>query len=268
MDLINYRQINPHPGQCVEALYRPTPDAPEEVGLFLRPAKGYFHNESDLGIELRAGLVKYNDILLVVTMVRVQGATEEYFDIWWNYRSPGMRSHVDQLSEQSTIKLNFMGEGESTFVREVENEFKKFLQKLPNLFENGPVWNDIEFDRAVRGFCADAYPKDNLWEMIELKPRTSGMDQPEMGAREYEGPMPEELKPFYIYDDVHGHCIRIIPSLFEEDVLEKDPVLLLYPAPIKTVLRCGIRWSNGYPIAPIPFIPGHGLAVPPDDAEF
>jgi hypothetical protein len=252
----------------VEALYRPAPGAPEEIGLFLRPSKYNINEGAHLGVELRAGLVRYNDVILVVTMLRVKGEPAEYFDMWWNYQNSDVRTHVDRLAGQSTIKVHFIGSKNYQLVIEVENYFKRFFERLPQIMSNGPEWNDIEFDRAVRGFCADAYPKDNLWDLIELKPGVAGADQPESGPREYEGPMPEELKPFYIYDDIHGHCIRIIPSLFEEDAREKDPDLLLYPAPIKTVLRCGIRWSNGYPIAPIPFIPGHGLAVPPDDAEF
>lgn len=263
-----HKSINPRPGQCVQALYSPGPGAPEEIALFLRPLKARIQHRPHEGVQLRAGLVQYNDVSLVVTMVRVQGNPDEYFDIWWNYQSQSMRTHLDQLARQSKLNIHILDSDNSEIIVQVDNDFKRFLNKIPGILDRSPKWNDIEFDRAVRGFCADSYPRDNLWDLIELKPKALDTDTLEPHEREYKGMIPDELKSFYEYDDVLGHCIRIIPSTFEGDLGAKDPNLLLQPAPVKTVLRCGIRWQEGYPVAPIPFIPGHGLAVPPDDAEF
>ena len=105
--------------------------------------------------------------------------------------------------------------------------------------------------------------------MIKLRPEAQDTDSGRIpDIEDYPDPIPDELRPFYTYLPEQGHCIRIIPSMLEEEATKGNPDKYLYPAPVKTVLRCGIRWVQGYPVAPIPFIPGHGLAVPPDDAEY
>ncbi len=238
----DHKSINPRPGQCVQALHSPGPGAPEEIALFLRPLKAPIEQKAEDGVQLRAGLVQYNDVSLVVTMVRVQADPDEYFDIWWNYQSPSMRTHLDRLARQSKLKIHILDSNNNETIVEVDNDIKRFLNKIPEILDRSPKWNDIEFDRAVRGFCADSYPKDNLWDLIELKPKILDKDEPESHTREYSGIIPDELKPFYDYDEVLGHCIKIIPSTFEGDLFGNDPNLLLQPAPVKTVLRCGKRW--------------------------
>jgi len=85
---------------------------------------------------------------------------------------------------------------------------------------------------------------------------------------DYPGFIPPDLKDFYVYMHDKGHCIKIIPSNLEAKLEISNPEQFLEAAPVKTVLRCGFRWFRGYPVAPIPLIPGYGLAAPPDDCEF
>jgi hypothetical protein len=172
------------------------------------------------------------------------------------------------MAEQERFIVHLYGEDGRYQSVEMENRFKRFFSSLPDLFDQSPEWTEVEFDRAVRGFCAESYPKENLWELIQLggepqdiAPKTS------QGIDDYPGVIPEQLRPFYDYLPDQGHCIKVIPSMFEDKAVEGNPSEFLYSAPVKTVLRCGIRWVKGYPVAPIPFIPGHGLAVPPDDTE-
>jgi len=138
---------------------------------------------------------------------------------------------------------------------------------VPGIMEKATPWTDTEFDRAVRGFCAQSYPRENLWDMIQMVREPEKVRTGPPGLEDYPGYIPEELRPFYEYYPDKGHCIKVISSMFEEEVLKGKGEDHLTPAPVRTVLRGGVRWVNGYPVAPIPFIPGHGLAVPPEDIE-
>jgi hypothetical protein len=100
------------------------------------------------------------------------------------------------------------------------------------------------------------------------KVKTEAEHERKITEDDYPGLIPFDLREFYIYTPDKGHCIKIIPSILEIEATREDPEQFLQPAPVKTVLRCGFRWLKGYPVAPIPFIPCHGLAIPPEDLEF
>jgi hypothetical protein len=269
MDIVNPDKLRLVPGQSIEAVYAVNADGPKEVGFFVRSASGITQPNGDLRIALRAGLIRYNGVLLVLTMLRLGEPEEEFFDIWWNYHSKDGQEHFKRIAEQEKLTVHFYAESGRRFSVDTENGFRKFFQPLPSLMQKSSPWNDIEFDRAVRGFCAQSYPLDNLWEIIQIHPEDDELTPEKVeGVDAYEGMIPAELRDFYVYVTGQGHCIRIIPSILENDALDGNPEEFLYPAPVKTVLRCGVRWVKDYPVAPIPFIPGHGLAVPPDDAEF
>jgi hypothetical protein len=244
------------------------PGQRSEVGIFLRSAYHAFPRNGNLGIDQRAGLIHFNNVLLVLTMIRTGGDSEELFDIWWNYHSQGGPQYFRRISEQERLVIHFYDDAGNPVSIETENTFRSFFASLPDLLKNTKSWTDIEFDRAVRGFCAQSYPKENLWEMIQFKPSPEdGVHTADGTVDDYPGHIPEDLRPFYVYVPEQGHCIRVIPSMLEEEVMPYNAEDLLQPAPVKTVLRCGIRWVKGYPVAPIPLIPGHGLAVPPEDTE-
>jgi hypothetical protein len=256
------------PGQSIEAVYAVAAGGPKKVGFFVRSSSGIALPNGDLGIRLRAGLIRFNDVLLVLTMLKIGEPAEEFFDIWWNYYAKNGPEHFKRIAEQDTLTVHFYTGSGKGFSVNTDNGFRKFFQPLPSLMAKSAPWNDIDFDRAVRGFCAQSYPVENLWEIIEVgsadhEPDAEMADGPEA----YDGMIPSELTKFYVYVTEQGHCIRIIPSMLEKDALAGNPEEFLYPAPVKTVLRCGVRWAKEYPVAPIPFIPGHGLAVPPDDTE-
>ncbi len=267
MELIDPNTISLLPGQSVEGMFVHEPDGEPRVGLFLRPEHGTGQREKQPEIKQRAGVVHFNDLLLVLTMVKVGGEIQQVFDVWWNYHARGGDERFERMSEQEQLALHFYGEEGKEYSLNVKNNFRKFFASLPNMLKKTKPWSEIEFDRAVRGFCAQSYPRENLWHMMGLKTREARPIKKEITIDDYPGTIPPELKPFYSYVPGQGHCINIIPSMLEDRALEASPDEFLAPAPVRTVLRCGFRWVRGYPVAPIPFIPGHGLAVPPEDAE-
>lgn len=266
MEVVDPRKIRLIPGQGIEAMFKSETEQKAEVGLFLRTLSDLIPPNGDLGIEERAGVVKFGDLFLVLTMIRIQEPVQELFDVWWNYHASHGAEHFRRMSQQERLAIHFYGESGREFSVDRDNSFRSFFSSLPGLMRQTRRWTDIEFDRAVRGFCAESYPKENLWEMIQTRPEISADEAP-VTVDDYPGHIPDELRPFYTYVPGQGHLIRVIPSMLEAEAMEHEPDPYLLPAPVKTVLRCGVRWVKGYPVAPIPFIPGHGLAVPPDDAE-
>jgi len=266
MEVVDPRKIRLIPGQSIEAIFATETDHKTEVGIFVRTLSDPIPPNGDLGIEERAGVVKFDDLFLVLTMLRIQRPEEELFDVWWNYHASHGAEHFRRMSEQERLAIHFCGEGGREFSLNRKNTFRGFFKSLPGLMRKTRHWTDIEFDRAVRGFCAESYPKENLWEMIQTKPEIPVREGP-ITIDDYPGYVPDELRPYYTYVPGQGHLIRVIPSMLEAEAMAAEPDKYLLPAPVKTVLRCGVRWVKGYPVAPIPFIPGHGLAVPPDDAE-
>lgn len=267
MHILNVDEVRLVPGQSIIGLVERRPGDPQEVGLFLRSMTGIIPEKETPLIRQRAGLIKFNDVLLVLTMLRVESGTVEVFDVWWNYYARGAAEQFKKMSQQERLTVHFYSDKGKLFSLDTENTFRKFFTPLPELIEKTGKWTDVEFDRAVRAFCAQAYPKENLWEMMETRQEEEPTRTGPIGIDDYPGIIPKELHDFYTYIPGEGHCIKIIPSNLEEDALREDPAKFLFPAPVKTVLRCGIRWARGFPVAPIPFIPDHGLAVPPDDKE-
>lgn len=266
MGFIDPNRVRLLPGQCIEGIMEGSEEQ-GEVGFFMRSETGEIRRNGDLGIEQRAGVIQFNDVILVLTMLKVQGEAAEIFEIWWNYYAPDADAHFQRMSEQDLVTLHFYNEKSREFTVETENRYKKFFASVPGIMEKATPWTDTEFDRAVRGFCAQSYPRENLWDMIQMVREPEKVRTGPPGLEDYPGYIPEELRPFYEYYPDKGHCIKVISSMFEEEVLKGKAEDHLTPAPVRTVLRGGVRWVNGYPVAPIPFIPGHGLAVPPEDNE-
>lgn len=270
MRFVNPDKIRLVPGQSVHGIFVPGPGAAGQVGFFVRSASGISNPNGHLDIQQRAGLIRFNDVLLVLTMIKVDSDNmDELFDIWWNYHSQEGIEDFRRISEQDTITVHFYDDQGKDFSVATGNSFQKFFTYLEPIIKKSKRWTEIEFDRAVRGFCAESYPKENLWDMIEFGPEAPKKgSEKSKAADDYDGFIPLDLREFYSYNPEEGHCIRIIPSMLEQDAVAGNPEEYLHAAPVKSVLRCGIRWVKGFPVAPIPYIPGLGLAVPPDDREF
>jgi hypothetical protein len=268
MQVVDPEKVRLLPGQSIQACFDVNPEQSGIVGFFVRSVFGTEKPNGDLVIKQRAGVIKFNDVVLVVTMLKTEGSLDEYFDIWWDYHAPGGIEQFRRMALQERVFVHFYADRGRDFSTAIDNGFKKFFANVVSLMEKTDPWTEIEFDRAVRGMCADAYPKDNLWDMLEYGDNTGKGDGEDSDkATEYLGFIPPELRPFYEYLPDKGHCIKVIPSSLESEAVEGNAEQLLHPAPVKTVLRCGTRWAKGFPVAPIPYIPGIGLAVPPDDTE-
>jgi hypothetical protein len=270
MEIVDPEKIKLVPGESVHAVFSSHPDAREEVGFFVRAVSAIEAQGRDLGMEQRAGLIKFDDVLLVLTMIKVTRSQIELFDLWWNYHARDGIRHFQLMAEQERLTVHFYHETGKRFSVDTQNGFRKFFGDVRAVCRKSSPWTEVQFDRAVRGFCAQSYPKENLWQLIEMgsQPRESTeQERRGVGYDDYSGSIPSELRPFYTYLTGQGHCIKVIPSLLEREADQGNPEDYLLPAPVKTVLRCGIRWMRGFPVAPIPFIPGHGLAVPPEDTE-
>ncbi|MGC8604597.1 MAG: hypothetical protein ACP5VS_13060 [Desulfomonilaceae bacterium] len=269
MEIYNSEDIRLFPGQAVKALTRASNKDSQKIGFFIRSTDNGANNQGLESVQQRAGLVKFKNVLLVLTIIKINNDDHEIFDVWWNYHAPDGPSLFHKMSEQENIIFNLCDDHGVFCFFEAPNEFRKFFEYLSRVLDHAKSWTEVEFDRAVTGFCAQHYPKSALWNMIQSDLLNTEIDKKrDFTVNDYPGYIPADLKDFYVYKSDKGHCIRIIPSNREAEVAHGIIEEMLEAAPIKTVLRCGFRWLKGYPVAPIPFIPGHGLATPPDDCEF
>jgi hypothetical protein len=269
MQFIDPEEIRLSPGQALKASFWSESLRSEQIGLFIRPPSGLPVSHGATEVAHRGGLIKFDDILLVVTMVKYIGAQDGVFDIWWNYHQPGGPDSFKKMASQERLSSFFYDDYGKRFVVDTENSFRKFFSNLNEIVGKTNPWTEIEFDRAVRRCCSQFYPRESLWEMVKTKSELfDSRSKLDLDLNMYDGVIPEDLKPFYLFSTEFGHCLSIIPSNLEDEADKNGPAFYLTPAPVRTVLRCGIRWLRGYPVASIPFIPGHGLAAPPEDYEF
>ncbi|MGC8660088.1 MAG: hypothetical protein ACP5U1_13545 [Desulfomonilaceae bacterium] len=269
MEIYDSKDIRLSPGQAIKALSKTLDGRSQAIGFFIRPVNDDMDIPPLVEVEQRAGLVRFKNVLLVLTIIKINNDEREIFDIWWNYHAPDGPSMFHKMSEQETIIFRLCDDQGILSSIETTNEFRRFFEHLTRILEQTKSWTEIEFERSVTGFCAQNYPKLSLWEMVRSNNlKTESAKKEQFTSDDYPGNIPADLKDFYAYTTTKGHCIRIIPSNRENEVNIANVEEILEPAPVKTVLRCGFRWLKGYPVAPVPFIPGHGLAIPPDDFEF
>ena len=108
MDLIIPEKLRLVPGQSVQALFSPDPNLPKEMGFFVRSASGLIRPNGASDIRQRAGLIRFNDVLLVLTMLKVDGELEELFDMWWNYCAPEGSEYFEKISRQEKNNSAFL----------------------------------------------------------------------------------------------------------------------------------------------------------------
>ena len=269
MEIYDSEDIRLFPGQAVKALSGAVNGDSQQIGLFLRPIDDHVDIPYLVDVQQRGGLVQFKNVLLVLTILKINNDDREIFDVWWNYHAPNGPSLFDKMSKQDTIIFHLCDDQGTRSSLAGPNEFKNFFEYVTKVFDRTTPWTEIEFDRAVTGFCAKNYPKLSLWNMVQSDTlKIVREEKRDFTVNEYPGYIPPDLRDFYVYESDKGHCLRIIPSNMEAEAEFSHIDQVLEAAPVKTVLRCGFRWLKGYPVAPIPFIPGYGLAIPPDDREF
>ncbi|WP_431959395.1 hypothetical protein [Actinacidiphila sp. bgisy160] len=95
------------------------------------------------------------------------------------------------------------------------------------------------------------------------------IDRFAMGQQEghpYPGELPADIAPWHCYLLDGGHSLLVaLGSLYAAGV---DPGAFMVPAPVKTVLRAGYTFRDGYPVADLPYDPTLGLVTDPGDDEF
>ncbi len=74
MEIFDSDDIRLFPGQGVKALCRSSNGNSQEVGFFLRPIEDSTGKPDPVDVRQRAGLVKFNDVLLVLTILKINNS--------------------------------------------------------------------------------------------------------------------------------------------------------------------------------------------------
>ena len=106
--------------------------------------------------------------------------------------------------------------------------------------------------------------------MIKFRPDVPESDPDRIrDIEDYPEPIPDGLRPFYTYLPEKGHCIRIIPSILEEQAAKQGPGQISIPCSGQN--RAALRDQMGAGIsggADLFHSRLHGLRLPPDDTEY
>ncbi|GAA3086433.1 hypothetical protein GCM10020000_86380 [Streptomyces olivoverticillatus] len=86
----------------------------------------------------------------------------------------------------------------------------------------------------------------------------------------YHSPLPSDLEPWYCYTVDGGHSIAVAVDTGDlgEAPTRQQLEDHLCPAPVKSVIRAGVRWHDGFPVCTLPYDPQLGLTTPPEDDEY
>ncbi|GAB2717683.1 hypothetical protein [Kitasatospora kifunensis] len=87
-------------------------------------------------------------------------------------------------------------------------------------------------------------------------------------GKSYPGQLPLDLVDWYCYVDGAGHSLLVADEKAWHKT-PKDPGWFAIPASVKTVLRLGYRWEDGWPVVSgLDIDPEVGLRTPEDECEF
>lgn len=83
-------------------------------------------------------------------------------------------------------------------------------------------------------------------------------------GRSYPGVLPAELVPWHLYLSDAGHSVAVVLDCHWG---EQEPEQKMIAAPVRSVLRAGVQWRNGWPVVDLPYDDDLGLRTPKTDDE-
>jgi hypothetical protein len=96
--------------------------------------------------------------------------------------------------------------------------------------------------------------------------KRAGLEPFVIQGKIYHTPLPDELRPYYVYTIDGGHSLIVFLDYLQKP--GQSPDLYLVPAPVKTVLRTGYHIDKGYLISRINYSSETGLITEEGDDEY
>lgn len=114
-------------------------------------------------IELRAGLLLEQQVLLAIVMLRINGT---YYETWWNYHQPAGRVEFDDMSKQELLPILFFTPELARSIA-IRNSLAPFFQAAVEELAKTTAWSMSEFDEA-RQRIFDRFPTETkMWNHLQ-----------------------------------------------------------------------------------------------------
>jgi hypothetical protein len=141
----------------------------QEFAFCIKEEMQYINRYKHMTIEVRLGILKINNVLIVPMMLMVNNDTNMMYETMFNYRqTSGGQQFLDALKKQDDIKLIFFNEKHEA-VRKIgiKNSIKADIELLEKHLKESNSWSMDDFDR-VKEELYKLYPSGtDLWKALD-----------------------------------------------------------------------------------------------------
>lgn len=142
------------------------------IDFFIREASSVLNALSERpALEIRAGAVLEEEVLVLITLFRLEKDGPIY-EVFWNYYRQDYQASegnfFEHMCAEPLLALNFFGDsGEVENVVEVSNSLRPFFREMIQQVVALKPWTLAEFDKAKEAITANYSTPQELWEVME-----------------------------------------------------------------------------------------------------
>lgn len=166
-----FEQVNAQAGSflMVEVVI----DDNRQTVLFLKEETQYIKKyPNKLNIELRLGMKKVNNVMVVPVMMLVNNDYDMLYESFYNFHAEGFDGILELLENQNDILLVFFNET-NEMVRQVKftNNIKEDIQEINMRLKSSTKWSMLGFDIAKEEMYKMFPSPMKLWSSLKpIKP--------------------------------------------------------------------------------------------------
>lgn len=141
----------------------------EEFSFCIKEEMQYINRYKHPMIEVRIGILKINNVLIVPMMLMVNNDTDMMYETMFNYyQTSGGEQFLRALKTQDDIKILFFNERHEN-VRSIcmNNSLKAGIEEMENYLRKSIPWSMKDFDLAKEELYRQYPTGMDLWKAID-----------------------------------------------------------------------------------------------------
>ena len=141
----------------------------EEFAFCIKEEMQYINRYIHPIIEIRVGMLKINNVLIVPMMLMVNYDTDMMYETMFNYyQSSGGEQFLRALKTQDDIKILFFNERHENVRKiRINNNMKSDIEKIEKYLQESTPWSMQDFD-LTKEKLYEQYPTGmDLWKAID-----------------------------------------------------------------------------------------------------
>ena len=156
------------PGQAAFMRFAPV-EGTLGVAFMLREETARIAALQDPEIELRAGVLEQDGVLLIPVLLRVgKEVQENIWETWWNFYASDLPPKFKDLSRQDELFIFFYGDsGNRERTIKCRNSWKDFFKQAYQLCVVHPSWSMSDYDNAREKIYARHPTVMDLWRSMQ-----------------------------------------------------------------------------------------------------